>query len=108
MVASLLHFKWMKFGLIGYIANLLTYVVFLCFLTAFALVVPNPQSPACELVGTNIYTVYIIGASAASPYLVNPTSTLSVSTASYYFAIFKSLIQLHLGLYLYLASQLSS
>ncbi|XP_064387692.1 transient receptor potential cation channel subfamily A member 1 homolog [Halichondria panicea] len=47
VVGSLLHYKWNKFGLIGYIVNLLTYAVFLSLLTAFALLVPNPQSPQC-------------------------------------------------------------
>ncbi len=48
VVGSLLHYKWNKFGLIGYIVNLLTYAVFLSLLTAFALLVPNPQSPQCK------------------------------------------------------------
>ena len=48
VVGSLFHYKWKRFGIIGYVVNLLTYAVFLSLLTAFALLVPNPQSPQCK------------------------------------------------------------
>ena len=54
MVGSLLHRKWIKFGQPGYIVNLLTYILFLTFLTTFALIVKNPTSQSCEL-HNNVY-----------------------------------------------------
>ena len=48
VVGSLLHYKWKKFGQYGYFSNLLTYIVFLTLLTAFALVVSHPLEQDCK------------------------------------------------------------
>ncbi|XP_064390866.1 transient receptor potential cation channel subfamily A member 1 homolog [Halichondria panicea] len=56
VVGSLFHYKWKRFGIIGYVVNLLTYVVFLSLLTAFALLVPNPQSPQCACTNNTVPT----------------------------------------------------
>ena len=47
VIRSLVHHKWFKFGLWGYLLNLLIYVIFVVILTSFALIVPNPQSATC-------------------------------------------------------------
>ena len=49
-MGSLLHRKWRKFGQSAYFLNLLTYSIFLIFLTTFALITENPRSQSCELV----------------------------------------------------------
>ena len=48
LVGSLLHYKWKTFGQYGYFLNMLIYVIFLIFLTSFALVTLNPQSQSCK------------------------------------------------------------
>lgn len=48
VVGSLLHQKWNAFGIWVYLLNLFMYIVFLSFLTAFALEVPNPQADICK------------------------------------------------------------
>lgn len=48
VVGSLLHYKWRKFGQYGYFFNLVTYIIFLAVLTAFALVVFHPLDDSCE------------------------------------------------------------
>ena len=53
LVGSLLHHKWQKFGQYGYFINLLSYCVFLIFLTTFALIIENPRSQSCKIF-TNI------------------------------------------------------
>lgn len=47
LVTSLLNQKWNSYGRIVFYTNLAIYLVFLIFLTAFALVIPNPLSPVC-------------------------------------------------------------
>ena len=54
VVGSLLHYKWRNFGLYGYLFNLLTYCVFLIFLTTFALIVENPRGQACTELSSNV------------------------------------------------------
>ena len=54
LVGSLLHHKWKKFGLYGYYFNLLSYCVFLIFLTTFALIIENPRGPGCSNITMNI------------------------------------------------------
>ena len=48
LVTSLLDYKWRTYGRYVYFGNLFIYVVFLVFLTAFALTSPNPVSRTCE------------------------------------------------------------
>ena len=50
LFGSLLHHEWKKFGQYGYFLNLLTYCVFLIFLTTFALIINNPRTQACKFV----------------------------------------------------------
>ena len=47
VISSLLQHKWFHFGLWLYLLNLLIYIIFLGFLTAFALVDIPPQSNTC-------------------------------------------------------------
>ena len=47
VISSLLQHKWFHFGLWLYLLNLLVYIIFLGFLTAFALVDIPPQSNTC-------------------------------------------------------------
>ena len=56
-MGSLLHYKWRVFGLYGYLFNLLTYCVFLIFLTTFALIVENPRGQACTMNTTVSFTL---------------------------------------------------
>ena len=53
VISSLLNHKWFHFGLWMYLLNLLVYIIFLVFLTSFALVVLNPQSNTCMF--TNVF-----------------------------------------------------
>ena len=46
---SLLTYKWETYGRYIYYGNLLIYILFLSFLTTFALVVPHPETKTCEL-----------------------------------------------------------
>ena len=48
LVTSLLNHKWSQFGAWIYFSNLLFYLIYVFFLTAFGLTVPNPQSHVCE------------------------------------------------------------
>ncbi|CAI8048714.1 Transient receptor potential cation channel subfamily A member 1 homolog [Geodia barretti] len=50
LVTSLLDYKWRTYGRYVYFGNLFIYVVFLVFLTAFALTSPNPVSRTCRAV----------------------------------------------------------
>ena len=45
---SLLNWKWSMYMVVFFFVNLGLYLVFLSFLTAFALHIPNPQLIACE------------------------------------------------------------
>ena len=47
VISSLLQYKWFHFGLWLYLLNLLIYIIFILFLTAFTLVVLLPQSSTC-------------------------------------------------------------
>ena len=47
VISSLLQHKWFHFGLWFYLLNLLIYIIYLGFLTAFALLVVPPQSNTC-------------------------------------------------------------
>ena len=47
LVTSLLDQKWRSHGRIVFYSNLALYIVFLIFLTVFALVLPNPQAAVC-------------------------------------------------------------
>ena len=60
LVTSLLNHKWNKFGAWIYFSNLLFYFVYVFFLTAFGLVVPNPQSDVCELYTPHQILRYIL------------------------------------------------
>ena len=46
-ISSLLQHKWFHFGLWLYLLNLLIYIIFLVFLTSYALLVLPPQSNTC-------------------------------------------------------------
>ncbi len=48
LTVALLKSKWNKFGILGYGFGLLFYIVFLIFLTYFALTSPNPQDSTCK------------------------------------------------------------
>ncbi len=48
LVTSLLDYKWTTYVQYVYFGNLFVYLLFLSFLTAFALVVLNPLSCTCE------------------------------------------------------------
>lgn len=48
LVTSLLNYKWKTYGRYFYFGNLLIYIIFLLFLTAFALTVINPLEPICK------------------------------------------------------------
>ena len=48
LVCSLLAYKWKSYGRFFYLTNLLLYLVFLSFLTAYALVLPSPLLTVCE------------------------------------------------------------
>ena len=48
VVKSLLSWKWSRYIALFFFINLVLYLVFLSFLTAFALIVPNPQLSICE------------------------------------------------------------
>ena len=48
VVTSLLRWKWIRYLAWFYFINLLVYLFFLSFLTAFALTVPNPQRSVCK------------------------------------------------------------
>ena len=50
LVTSLLTHKWNQFGAWMFFINLLFYLVYIIFLTAFALTVPNPQNEMCKFV----------------------------------------------------------
>lgn len=54
VISSLLNHKWFHFGLLMYLLNLLVYIIFLVFLTSFALVVLTPQSNTC------MFTVFFV------------------------------------------------
>ena len=47
LVSSLIAYKWSKAWRF-YLINILFYLVFLVFVTAFALELPNPQSELCK------------------------------------------------------------
>ena len=49
IVTKLLDRKWRIFGRTFYYINLITYLIFLVFLTAFGLWSPTPRSDDCEL-----------------------------------------------------------
>ena len=57
LVTSLLNHKWSQFGAWIYFSNLLFYLIFVFFLTAFGLVVPNPQSDVCGELFIGSFTV---------------------------------------------------
>ena len=68
VVGSLIHHKWIKFGVWWYFFNLFTFSVYLTFLTSFTLLLPNPQSDYCEYMtccinSVKYFTVHIIGMS---------------------------------------------
>ena len=48
VVKSLLSWKWSRYIALFFFINLVLYLIFLSFLTAFALIVPNPQLSICE------------------------------------------------------------
>ena len=48
LVISLLDYKWKKFGRYIFFGNLLIYLIFLAFLTAFGLVVLSPVERPCK------------------------------------------------------------
>ncbi len=48
VVQILLDKKLKMFGWLLYYSNLLAYIVFAMLLTAFILLVPNPQNPKCQ------------------------------------------------------------
>ena len=48
VVYSLIHYKWRYYGFLSYVLNLCFFALFLALLTAFALVVPNPQTMQCR------------------------------------------------------------
>ena len=48
LVISLLDYKWKKFGRYIFFGNLLIYLIFLVFLTAFGLVVLSPVEGPCK------------------------------------------------------------
>ena len=54
LVTTFIAYKWKRAWPL-YLANVLFYLVFLSFFTAYALVVPNPQSELCELFYANTF-----------------------------------------------------
>ena len=48
LVTSLLHYKWVTYGQLAYGSNLAIYLLYLGLLTAFALLVPAPNSTLCK------------------------------------------------------------
>jgi hypothetical protein len=50
VVFSLLQQKWRSYGCAVYWGNLFVYLLFLMFLTTFALTVPNPETESCKAV----------------------------------------------------------
>ena len=89
LVKSLLHKKWNEFGWLFYL-DLLIYILFVVSLTAFALLLPNPQIEQCESnVGINLQTLFTIsvlniiiiinvGVTIANGVAVNNTTDLGV------------------------------
>ena len=66
LVTSLLNYKWRTFARYVYFGNLLIYLIFLIFLTCFALLVINPLTQTCECFhnvltwngcGTNLHNI---------------------------------------------------
>jgi len=47
VVGSLLRWKWLRYIALFYLINYGLYLIYIIFLTTFALNVPNPQLPAC-------------------------------------------------------------
>lgn len=60
MIVTWLNQKWNKLGVWLYLANLLIYLVYLTFLTGFALTLPNPQSDTCTCVCIILITVVFV------------------------------------------------
>ncbi len=48
VVQALLEKKLTRFGWLLYYSNLLVYLLLISFLTAFILILPNPQDPKCQ------------------------------------------------------------
>ena len=56
LVISLLDYKWKKFGRYIFFGNLLIYLIFLVFLTAFALVIRSPVERPCKHI---LYKIFV-------------------------------------------------
>ena len=48
LVTSLLNYKWVHYGQYLYLANICLYLLFLAFITTFAVFAPAPNSRICE------------------------------------------------------------
>ncbi len=48
VVLALLEKKLKRFGWLLYYSNLLIYILLVSLLTAFILILPNPQDPKCQ------------------------------------------------------------
>ncbi len=55
LVTSLLKLKWITYGRQAYFFNLFIYIIFVIFITSFALLSLNPQSSTCKLFMTAYY-----------------------------------------------------
>ncbi|XP_019851378.1 PREDICTED: transient receptor potential cation channel subfamily A member 1 homolog [Amphimedon queenslandica] len=53
LAANLLHYKWFKYGQMLYFSNLFIYLLFVIFLTSFALASLSPNSNTCQIVLSN-------------------------------------------------------
>ncbi len=52
VVQALLKKKLKKFGWLLYYSNLLLYILLVSLLTAFILILPNPQDPKCQWIAS--------------------------------------------------------
>ena len=49
-VTSLLDYKWTAYGGFLFLINFITYLIFLLFLTTYALLLPHPDHSFCEYI----------------------------------------------------------
>ena len=64
LVISLLDYKWKKFGRFVFFLNLLIYIFFLVFLTAFGLTVLSPLEMTCAYIHLNAYLTAWVGSNS--------------------------------------------
>ena len=59
LIVKRLNQRWNSLGVWLYLVNLIIYLLYLFFLTGFALTLPNPQSDTCKTVADNHHSVYL-------------------------------------------------